>query len=74
MPKRSKFDRNYPREALLGLKELWPIVLLIGVIIVSIYGGFATPTEAASVACFLSILLQRCRISKANMEGPAQFP
>ncbi|MCE8019155.1 TRAP transporter large permease subunit [Halomonas sp. MCCC 1A11036] len=39
--------------------ELIPILLLIGGIIVSIYGGFASPTEAAAVGVVLSMLIAR---------------
>ncbi|MDD2385003.1 MAG: TRAP transporter large permease subunit [Sulfurospirillaceae bacterium] len=40
-----------------ALKELAPILSLIIVVIGSIYGGFATPTEAASLGVFCSMLL-----------------
>nr|WP_206022122.1 TRAP transporter large permease subunit [Halomonas bachuensis] len=39
--------------------ELVPILLLIGGIIVSIYGGLASPTEAAAVGVVLSMLIAR---------------
>ncbi|MBA2777494.1 TRAP transporter large permease subunit [Billgrantia kenyensis] len=39
--------------------ELLPILLLIGGIIVSIYGGLASPTEAAAVGVVLSMLIAR---------------
>ncbi len=57
MPKRDRFDRSYPLKALSGLVDLWPIVVLIALIMISIYGGFATPTEAAAVATVVSFLL-----------------
>ena len=44
------------------LRNTWalvPILLLIGGIIVSIYGGLASPTEAAAVGVVLSIILAR---------------
>ncbi|MGM0856388.1 MAG: TRAP transporter large permease [Pseudomonadota bacterium] len=44
------------------LRNTWsliPILLLIGGIIVSIYGGLASPTEAAAVGVVLSILIAR---------------
>ena len=40
-----------------ALKELFPILLLITVVIGSIYGGFATPTEAASLGVLFSFIL-----------------
>ncbi|MCC5884682.1 MAG: TRAP transporter large permease subunit [Halomonas sp.] len=39
--------------------ELLPILLLIGGIIASIYGGLASPTEAAAVGVVLSIAIAR---------------
>jgi C4-dicarboxylate transporter, DctM subunit len=40
--------------------SLVPIVLLIGGIILSIYAGLASPTEAAAVGVVLSIIIARC--------------
>ncbi|MGM0544432.1 MAG: TRAP transporter large permease [Pseudomonadota bacterium] len=45
------------------LRNTWslvPILLLIGGIIVSIYGGLASPTEAAAVGVVLSMIIARC--------------
>nr|WP_202932253.1 TRAP transporter large permease subunit [Halomonas alkaliphila] len=45
------------------LRNTWalvPILLLIGGIIVSIYGGLASPTEAAAVGVVLSMVIARC--------------
>ena len=47
----------YMKDFILGLFDLWPVILIIGGIMVSIYGGFATPTEAGAVACVVSFLL-----------------
>jgi tripartite ATP-independent transporter DctM subunit len=44
-------------ERLNSLKELVPVLLLISVVIGSIYGGIATPTEAASLGVLFSIIL-----------------
>jgi tripartite ATP-independent transporter DctM subunit len=44
-----------------ALKALLPPVLLIGLVLGSILGGFATPTEAASVGAVGSILLAMMR-------------
>jgi tripartite ATP-independent transporter DctM subunit len=57
MPKRDRFGRDYPLRVLSGLLDLWPIAALIALIMISIYGGFATPTEAAAVATVVSFLL-----------------
>ena len=46
-------------EKLRNTWSLLPILLLIGGIIVSIYGGLASPTEAAAVGVVLSIVIAR---------------
>lgn len=49
-PKLGGARRTFPlREMALGLADLLPIILLFSAIIGSIYKGWATPTEAASV-------------------------
>ncbi len=56
-PKREKFvPRAYFPQALRALKDIWPYMLIILFIMGSIYGGFATPTEAAGLACMISFL------------------
>ena len=40
-----------------GLKRLGPVVCLIGGVIGSIYSGIASPTDAAAVGVFLSLIL-----------------
>lgn len=45
------------KERFVALKELVPVLLLIIVVIGSIYGGFATPTEAASLGVLFSVIL-----------------
>lgn len=40
-----------------ALKKLLPIVLLIGFVLGSIYGGFTTPTEAAALGVFGALIL-----------------
>ncbi len=45
------------KERLDSLGELVPVLMLITVVIGSIYGGLATPTEAASLGVLFSILL-----------------
>ena len=57
MPKRDRFGKDYPLRVLSGLVDLWPITALIALIMISIYSGFATPTEAAAVATVVSFLL-----------------
>ena len=57
MPKRLPFTKDYPRVVLSAMKDIWPVILLLLLIMVSIYGGYATPTEAASVGAIFSILI-----------------
>jgi len=45
------------REKLKSIIDLGPIVLLILLIMVAMYGGYATPTEAASVGVLGSLLI-----------------
>ena len=40
-----------------GLRDVWPFLLLIVAVLGSIYGGVATPTEAAAVGASASILI-----------------
>ncbi|MFQ5829850.1 MAG: TRAP transporter large permease [Candidatus Methylomirabilia bacterium] len=40
-----------------GLLEVWPFVLLIVAVLGGIYGGIATPTEAAGVGASVSLLI-----------------
>jgi len=57
MPKREPFGRDYPKKVLSGLADMWPVFLLIALIMGTIYGGLATPTEAAAIATVISFLL-----------------
>ncbi|TYR32362.1 TRAP transporter large permease subunit [Mesorhizobium microcysteis] len=59
-------DKMPPREArvpwrqkLQAIRELLPVVVLIAGVIGSIYGGLASPTEAAVVGVALSLVLAR---------------
>ncbi|MBS9782878.1 MAG: TRAP transporter large permease, partial [Arcobacter sp.] len=45
------------KDFIYSFKDLFPILLLIFVVLGSIYGGFATPTEASSLGVFGSIIL-----------------
>jgi C4-dicarboxylate transporter, DctM subunit len=45
------------KSRLSGLKEIWPFLLLITGVMGSLYGGLATPTEAAGVGGFVAILI-----------------
>ena len=57
-PPREKVSLGqYGKDVLSSLLDLWPVVLIIGGIMVSIYGGYATPTEAGAVASVIAFLL-----------------
>ena len=45
------------KEKLLALRGVWSVLLLMVCLLGSIYLGLATPTEAAGIGCFLSLLL-----------------
>jgi C4-dicarboxylate transporter, DctM subunit len=42
---------------LAGLREIWPFLLLIVAVLGSLYGGVATPTEAAGVGASAALLI-----------------
>lgn len=48
-------------EKLKALFNIWPIVLLFGVVIGGIYGGIFTPTEAGGVGAFGALVLMAVR-------------
>ena len=64
--------RRYPLgERIVALLQLVPILLLFGVIVGSIYSGFATPTEAAAVgvAAALAIAAALGRVDAAMLHA-----
>lgn len=46
-----------PVERLRGLREIWPFLLLIVAVLGSLYGGVATPTEAAGVGASAALAI-----------------
>jgi tripartite ATP-independent transporter DctM subunit len=60
-PPRERLNRDYFKSAWLGLKMVWPILLVIGAIMVGIYGGWMTPTEAAAFSSFVAMLIAVCK-------------
>lgn len=50
-------NRATPRELLGALREITPFMTLILIVLGSIYGGFATPTEAGAVGVVGAILI-----------------
>jgi tripartite ATP-independent transporter DctM subunit len=69
---RSKKDKmTYTwRDRMWGLFHLGPVAFLIGVIIVSMYGGIATPTEAASLGLLGALVIAAIQktLSWANLK------
>ena len=67
----NNFDNYYNKipliERISYLKNVWPIMFLIILVLGSIYGGITTPTEAAAVgvlrSLFLSIIYKRLNLS-----------
>jgi len=51
-----------------SLKPLWPFLFLASIVIGSMYGGLATPTEAAALGAFGSLVIPMAlrRMSKKN--------
>lgn len=53
-----------------ALKDVWPVVLIFGVVLGGIYAGFFTPTEGAAVGAIGTALLAWARggITKASLK------
>lgn len=45
------------KELIFSLKDVVPIAILFGIVIVGIYGGVFTPSEAAAVGCFCAFIM-----------------
>ncbi|KGB81472.1 C4-dicarboxylate ABC transporter permease [Rhodovulum sp. NI22] len=58
-------DKPASKERLQALVGAWPVVLLFGVVMGGIYGGFFSPTESAGIGAFgaLALAALRGRIS-----------
>lgn len=50
-------DRATLGEKLRGLREIWPVAVLITVVLGAMYAGIVTPTEAAALGCLVSLLI-----------------
>jgi len=48
---------RYFRDAVVAIKDVWPMITIIVLIMGSIYGGVMTPTEAAAASAFLALIL-----------------
>ncbi|WP_319773756.1 TRAP transporter large permease subunit [Breoghania sp.] len=57
VPKHTGDNSRIWRERMAGLPALLPFIVLIGSILGSMYGGIASPTEAAAVAVLVTMVL-----------------
>ena len=69
-PKTANVDTSWAAK-LASIKNLWMVVLLFGVVLGSIYTGWATPDESASIGVLgaFIILLYRKKYSWNNVKG-----
>ena len=49
--------RTLKTERMRSLGEVWPVLLLIGGVVGSLYGGIVTPTEAGAVGAAMALLI-----------------
>jgi len=56
-PKREAISLRIFKEAVLCLRDIWPILLIVGIIFGGIYGGIMTATESAAVSAVVAIVL-----------------
>lgn len=57
-------------ERMRSLREIWPVIALIGGVVVGLYSGIVTPTEAGAVGAALALLIAILQ-GRINMEGVA---
>jgi tripartite ATP-independent transporter DctM subunit len=57
IPRDTRAARGTARDRLAGALEIWPFLLLIVAVLGSLYGGVATPTEAAGVGATAALLI-----------------
>lgn len=57
VPRDPAARRLTARQRLGGLRDIWPFVLLIVAVLGTLYGGIATPTEAAGVGASAALLI-----------------
>jgi tripartite ATP-independent transporter DctM subunit len=57
VPAAATEPRPTPIERVRGLVDIWPFLLLIFAVLGSLYGGVATPTEAAGVGASAALLI-----------------
>ena len=52
-----------------SVQGIWPVLLLIAAVLGSIYGGIATPSEAAGLGCVIAVLLAIFYYHKLDMKN-----
>jgi C4-dicarboxylate transporter, DctM subunit len=57
VPRTAAEGRLSARQRLSGIRDIWPFLLLIVAVLGSLYGGIATPTEAAGVGASAALLI-----------------
>ncbi|MBQ4507213.1 MAG: TRAP transporter large permease [Firmicutes bacterium] len=56
-----------------SLAKIWPAVVLVGAVMVTIYTGVCTPTEAAGVASFVALVIAGVYYRKLNFKTLKQI-
>jgi C4-dicarboxylate transporter DctM subunit len=56
-PKSSKIGEEELVSRIRALVDMWPIIVIAGVVLGGLYGGFFTPTEAAAAGAAISLIL-----------------
>jgi len=56
-PKREALSLRFFKGLISSFQDMWPVLLIIGIIFGGIYGGFMTATESAAVSGVVAILL-----------------
>lgn len=54
---RKRITRRYFLEAIFAFKDIWPVLVIMAIIFIGIYGGIFTPTEAAGISAFVALIL-----------------
>lgn len=52
-----KIDRVSLKERLIGVKNIWGVVLLIAIVLYCLYSGIITPTEVGATGCLIVCIL-----------------
>lgn len=61
------------REKMISLKNVWEAVLLFGIVMGGLYGGFFTATEAAAIGCLGALLLALAKRKMGKKEFVDSF-